>query len=289
MNTEAGVIEKKPLKERSSNHFEAMMEILICRPKASSTYKCRKCGHLFTGGYGKIRCHFLPIPKGAGGILDTGIRINECTASTDPTVQPNRFLERQIISEFRQSESIAAGAKRAREASIFEATQPDRIPPQALKVQAKTGIEIELIEFIADCDLSPDILDKPSFRNYIKAVQRAGMSYELPYPVALELNGSLLNSALEVAKEGRSRSLRGVDAIGGTIVSDGAKHPCHTSLNTALQLPHGSLLIQSIDTTSIACKTSEYLLSNIEKVPSIRFNFLDPFRLLINILLECRL
>ena len=118
MITEAGTIEK-PSKERASNPFEAMMEILICRPKLSSTYKCRKCSHLFTGGYGKIRCHFLPISKGVSGILDTGIRIIECTASTDPTVQPNRFLERQIISEFRRSESIAAGAKRARGTSIF--------------------------------------------------------------------------------------------------------------------------------------------------------------------------
>ena len=211
MITEAGTIEK-PSKERASNPFEAMMEILICRPKLSSTYKCRKCSHLFTGGYGKIRCHFLPISKGVGGILDTGIRIIECTASTDPTVQPNRFLERQIISEFRRSESIAAGAKRARETSIFEATQPDRIPC-ALKVQANTGIGIELIDFITDCDLSPDILSKPSFRNFIKAVQRAGMSYELPHQVALELNGSLLNTALEVAKEERTRSLRGADTI----------------------------------------------------------------------------
>ena len=251
---------------REQNIFEGMVENLGLRGKAIF-YKCPKCNHEFTGGPGIIRCHFLPPLKGR---KDFGIRAKECTASKKPTSAVNRVREIQVIFDFRASSMAAAGAKRSREAAPFQPSQAGGIM-HAFGVQGNKSVEILLVEMIADCDLSPNLLRRQSFRSFIKSMQEAGVSYSLPYPVSVGLNGSLLNNALNEMKEERSRSMRGIDIIGGTIVSNGAKNLKRALLNTALQLSNGSIFIQSTDATGVACKTAEYLLSDIENVRSCQF------------------
>ena len=136
----------------------------------------------------------------------------------------------------------------------------------AQKKDKNAMLSHQLLNMLADCNIPRSVLNRSSFRDFIKSVNISTLEYNLPYATSVNLNGSVYKDRMEGIKVERSKMLIGMDIIGGTLMSDYAINEKKNYINTAVHFSNSSTFLQSTDITNKLCQyqSTENLLLDIE-------------------------
>jgi len=132
--------------------------------------------------------------------------------------------------------------------------------------QMKSTVSQSILKFLVMCNVAPNIVDHPSFKDMLTTCALA-KTITIPNRKAFGLHNGQIGAALEdqlkTAREYQEKYMVPVISYGGTLCSDGAKNRKRNALNSVLISKEGSFFVQSTDASG-KYKSSEYLFDDIE-------------------------
>jgi 23S rRNA pseudoU1915 N3-methylase RlmH len=137
--------------------------------------------------------------------------------------------------------------------SGYISSSPSKISTFFEPSDLQVTLEDAIMKFLADCDIAPNVLDKRTFAEVIRAAHELGqkrLSFVIPNRKECGLDGAILERVAQKATTARETWTRGVESDGNTLCSDGAKTCKRSALNSVLVTSGGIHFVQSTDSSS---------------------------------------
>jgi hypothetical protein len=233
------------LTDRAKGCFEIMKEGKF------DSIKCNYCKQSFKGsGVNKLFSHL-------GDVTWNGQRAISCS-SKNPVITA---LRKDIVVQFKTVQKENEKKTNAKQSPMTTVTK-------LFAKQSCESVDCAITEFLAATNTPPSVTDAPEFLEMLRCYRSASSQYQLPIRRSFGLDGGELGRSLQLCldktREMRLKQLEGIENIGGTVCSDGAKNIRRNALNTTLNSAVGSFFMQSTDCTG-KIKNAEYLYADIKK------------------------
>jgi hypothetical protein len=242
------------------------LPILQRNENRSTSWKCIHCPYILTGSNDRQEAHL-------SGIKIKGAKISQCTSTLAALIQVRKFIiDREALEKKRKREE-AVELSTSKKAAFVNTI------PQMIAISQVQQLQNGILKYVVNIQGAASLVDDPSFLNMLELAADLGPTqvkkaiighrhqYGLNNPAGHDSDdppvlGDVLQRNLEDAQRKKLKAMVGVDVIGGTLCSDGAKNRRRNALNTVLLSIKGVYFVQ----TSDACgeyKTAQYLFDDI--------------------------
>jgi Protein of unknown function (DUF 659) len=225
---------------------------IVAKTQGNNEYQCKLCDTRFRGQPSKVGSHF--------NAEFSSQRIKLCRHAGNLPDLLKQQLQRAIETKKRKITDLSVA-------------QPSQRIDVILASAARPDADAAILQFLVCEGISPLIVKQESFRNMLRKVGLAGSQYIPPSPQDFGLNrsrsqaehglGKVLSDELHRCRNEKTRLLKNISYVGGTICNDGAKWRKRSLINSTLMTSHGPFFAQSTDATG-KFKDAHFLLQDIK-------------------------
>lgn len=118
---------------------------------------------------------------------------------------------------------------------------------ETLESQINDDANFSLMDWLAVGNIPASNVNHPTFRAFVDVLRRVSTSYALPRGKECGFRGTILQARLEQVKANQLLDLRGMEHIGSTLCSDGAKNLKRNYLKNHSVVGHKRIFLRSIN------------------------------------------
>jgi hypothetical protein len=228
-------------------------------------WKCIHCDKELQGGTGRKESHI-------SGLSISGQSVAGCKSTSQIMLDARVFIKERENPSKKRKLAEASRTEQAARGSFL------RVIEESPANLAHMGFQDAVMEFLVMTRSPASLVSEPSFRrlfdlaskvtNPSKALGHRHL-YSLYNPGGHSSEdeprfGTILQRNFENALEKRNKELSGIQYIGGTLCSDGAKNRRRNALNSVLMTSKGTFFVQSTDASG-KFKSAVYLFEDIQR------------------------
>lgn len=212
----------------------------------NKVWRCKLCNKEFTGSNVVVATHFWSKMSSQS--------CRKCSAQLPPVL-----IEQLEVAWTNKKQADEVLAKRARtmDSLTTVSNRPQSVSAQ-LSALARPHADAAILEFMIVKGISVSVVNSPEFKKMVSAIRDAGTFYIPPPSHSFGKNnrdgndlglGNVLSREYKRLKLVKETLLSGVQSIGGTLCSDGAKWRKRNCLNSVLHTSLGAFYCQSTGKT----------------------------------------